>query len=136
MESPSSCQSSFVPALILNRSRSFFGTTVWPSVVTVLVILSTFRFRRLVSSRSFGTTAEIVEQRKKLFHAQNRRKSFCRTVENSIQRYLARRQLAEGNHRDVGVAGQILRSFVKNLNEWLVRCTMAEVLPPVRDKDT
>jgi len=37
-DAPSSCQSKVAPDLMLNRSRSGFGTTVWPLLVTVLVM--------------------------------------------------------------------------------------------------
>ena len=39
---PSSCQSRVVPGPIFNRSRSAFGTTVCPLLVTVLVISKNF----------------------------------------------------------------------------------------------
>jgi hypothetical protein len=35
---PSSRQTSLAPDLILNRFRNAFGTTVWPLLVTVLII--------------------------------------------------------------------------------------------------
>src|ERR1017187_8218087 len=58
-DGPSSCQSNVTPDFILNRSRNALGTTVWPLLVTVLVLVRISFFQPLLASekgpsRNFG----------------------------------------------------------------------------------